>query len=59
MNEEQAEVLIEELLQLKLEIAELRREAKVNARLVSVPHFVAAGIGALMLMGALLWYATL
>jgi hypothetical protein len=57
MSNEQAELLFEELLQLRLELAELRKEAKANTRLLCAPHYVAAGFGVLVLVGAFAFYA--
>lgn len=57
MNEEQAEVLIEELLQLKLEVAALRQDARRNALTVSAPHYIAALVASFVLIGAFLIYA--
>lgn len=57
MNNEQAEVLIEELIQLKLEVAALREEARSSVKIISVPHYIAAAIVSFVLLGAFAIYA--
>jgi hypothetical protein len=54
MSNEQVEVLIEEVLQLRLELTELRRDVNQHARSASAPPYIAVAAGATVILFALL-----